>query len=172
MLELPATPQQVLEHVIVPGLALLPKQMDSRRARILVLTIMMQESALKYRAQVLNGGGKGPARGLAQFERGGGVKGVLEHPASAKLAEQVCKARGIVADRATVWAAMETDDLLSAAFSRLLLYTDPAPLPADDDAESAWRYYLRVWRPGAAKRDYDGLHAKFLRNHAKARAAA
>lgn len=152
--------------------ALLPASMLNRRARVMLLAIGLQESRFEDRHQVLAGGGKGPARGFWQFERGGGVKGVLEHPASAKLAEQVCKARGIVADRATAWAALEFDDLLAAAFARLLLLTDPAALPAEDDAESAWRYYLRVWRPGAAKRDYDGLHAKFLRNHAKARAAA
>lgn len=149
----------------------LPASMLNRRSRLMLLAIGLQESRFEHRAQILNGGGKGPARGFWQFERGGGVKGVLEHRASAKLAEQVCKARGIVADRSTVWEALERDDILACAFARLLLITDPSALPSEEDAESAWRYYLRNWRPGAAQRDYDGLHAKFLRNHAKARAA-
>jgi hypothetical protein len=152
--------------------ALLPASMLNRRARVMLLAIGLQESRFEHRAQVLDGGGKGPARGFWQFEKGGGVRGVLRHSSTAKMAEAICRQRGFVADETTVHAALEFDDLLACAFARLLLYTDPAPLPAEDDAESAWKYYLRNWRPGAAKRDYDGLHAKFLRNHAKARAAA
>ena len=35
-----------------------------------------------------------------------------------------------------------------SAFARLLLWTDPAPLPALGAAVRAWAYYRRNWRPG------------------------
>ena len=42
----------------------------------------------------------------------------------------------------------EWDDVLAAAFARLLLFTDPAKLPKLGDADGAWQLYLRTWRPG------------------------
>lgn len=147
--------------------ALLPASMLTRKSRVMLLAIGLQESRFEHRQQV-----GGPARGFWQFERGGGVTGVLSHRSSAEFADEVCKARGVAPTPADVYAELAEDDLLACAFARLLLYTDPKPLPAVEDAEGAWQYYLRNWRPGAAKRDYDGLHAKFLRNHAQARAAA
>jgi len=73
---------EVIAKIINPGLAMLPLAMDSPRARLLLIAIGRQESKFKDRAQVLNGGGKGPARGFWQFEQGGGVKGVMTHPAT------------------------------------------------------------------------------------------
>ena len=37
---------------------------------------------------------------------------------------------------------------VAAGFARLLLWTDPRPLPAIGDVKAAWQYYLRNWRPG------------------------
>lgn len=150
--------------------AILPGWMLTERSRLMLHAIGLQESRFEHRAQVLNGGGKGPARGFWQFERGGGVKGVMNHPASQSHAKKVCAERGVPFAQMSIWTALESDDILACAFARLLLLTDPKPLPAIDDAEGAWEYYVRNWRPGAVKRDYKGLHDKFLRNHAKARA--
>ena len=128
---------------------------------------------MKHRYQVLNGGGRGPARGLWQFERGGGVLGVLQHPQSRVHAQRVCDARGVEPDSRSVWERMETDDALACAFARLLIWTDQLVLPAATDAEGAWRLYLRTWRPGAYERGSESqrqeLRAKFAKNHAAAR---
>ena len=130
------------------GLRLLPPAMDSTEARVLMYAIGLQESRFTHRAQVIDGGGKGPARGLWQFERGGGVAGVLRHPASRFWANSVCNARNVPAQPLNTWLALETDDVLAAALARLLLFTDPARLPAIGEQATSLRYYLRVWRPG------------------------
>ena len=141
----------VPKHVVQAvheALRLLPPAMDSKEARLLMYAIGLQESRFTHRAQVIDGGGKGPARGYWQFERGGGVTGVLRHPASRFWANSVCNARNIPAQPLNVWLALETDDVLAAAFARLLLFTDPARLPAVGEQSESWTYYLRNWRPG------------------------
>ncbi len=138
------TPTQVNEEILTPALALLPANMDSERARCMLLTIGLQESKFKYRRQMNNG----PAMGFWQFERGGGVNGVLTHPASRQHVLAVCGQRGIPANAQSIWAALETDDILAAFLARLLLWTDPKALPAPDDVDGSWEMYLRVWRPG------------------------
>ena len=114
----------------------------------MLYAIGLQESRFTHRAQVIDGGGKGPARGYWQFERGGGVTGVLRHPASRFWASSVCNARNIPAQPLNVWLALETDDVLAAALARLLLFTDPARLPAVGEQADSWSYYMRNWRPG------------------------
>lgn len=133
--------EAILRNIVTPALQMLPKAMDSEPARVMLLAIGMQESRLTYRRQI-----GGPARGLWQFEEGGGVKGVLEHHTTHRMAEQVCIARGVTAERKAVYAALEHDDLLAAAFARLLLWTDPKALPTTENG--AWALYARVWRPG------------------------
>lgn len=124
---------------------ILPVSMDAPIARVILAAIGFQESGYLVRIQY----GNGPARSYWQFENGrlAGINGVLTHRASAKLAEAVCKARGVEPERMAVWKAMETDDVLGAAFARLLMYTDPKPLP--DNQADAWEMYAkRLWRPG------------------------
>lgn len=124
---------------------LLPVKMDSPLARVNLAAIGFQESGYQVRIQY----GNGPARSYWQFENGrlAGINGVLTHQASAKLAVAVCKARGVEPERMAVWKAMETDDVLGAAFARLLMYTDPFALP--DNSADAWEMYAkRLWRPG------------------------
>lgn len=147
-LVLPSSCLQVLQNVVDPGLALLPAKMQSGPARVQVLAIMKQESGLRTRTQ----DGGGPAHGLAQFERGG-VKGVLQHHSSAALAAAVCEARGIEATEDAVYAELVQDDILAAAFARLLLWTDANALPDIGDVEGAWDYYQRNWRPGKPRHD-------------------
>lgn len=134
----------IITNALRPALLLLPLKMSTIEAETLLLAIGLQESRLKFRRQH----GNGPARGLLQFERGGGVRGVLRHKATKDLAASVCKARGVSTDETDVWAHLEVDDVLAFAFGRLLLYSDPAPLPSIGEPKKAWDYYIRTWRPG------------------------
>ena len=138
----------VVEKAIKPALAMLPARMRSREAVVMLLAIGLQESLFKYRRQMANG----PARGFWQFEKMGGVAGVLQHRTTTALAAEICRARGVAATAGDVHAALEHDDVLGAAFARLLLWTDPKPLPALNDVDGAWQLYLRTWRPGAYTR--------------------
>lgn len=147
--------ETIRREAILPALALLPARMNSPNAIALLLAIGLQESRLTHRRQI-----GGPARGLWQFERGGGVRGVLEHPSSKKLAAAVCEARGVEPIASRVYEALEDDDVLAAAFARLLLWTDPKPLPAIGDTQSGWDLYIRTWRPGKPHRHtWDALYA-------------
>lgn len=121
---------------------LLPMKMDSHFARVNQAAIGQQESGYLVRRQY----GNGPARGYWQFEEGGGVKGVMEHKASSELARSVCHARGVPFVRRSVWEALETDDVLAAAFCRLMMWTDSGKLPTNES--DGWAMYARTWRPG------------------------
>lgn len=144
--------------------ALLPGRMNSPAATVLLLAIQYQEDPQRLQAQV-----GGPARGLWQFEKGGGVTGVLTHPASRSFAMHACAELGVTPTTASIMAALERgDDRLDAALARLLLWTDGAPLPPVGDVAGGWACYLRVWRPGAAKRDAEGLRRKWSVNYARA----
>jgi hypothetical protein len=129
------------------ALSLLPSKMATRAALVQLLAIGAQESLdWQYRRQM----GNGPARGFWQFEENGGVKGVMEHPLKIVRTEaaMVCDARMVPFTTQAVWEALETDDVLAAAFARLNLYGDPFALPAVGQCNAAWELYLRVWRPG------------------------
>lgn len=137
---------QVLDTGINPVLGWLSLRgvASDDRARVMLLAIAGQESDAQYRRQ--HGGG--PARGLWQFERMGGVAGVLSHRASARLAAALCEWRGVDPSATAVHAALERDDVLAAGFARLLLWTDAKPLPSVEAEDAGWAYYLRNWRPG------------------------
>lgn len=153
---LPMTPAVFIQTALNPGMAMLPIRLDSPRARLLITAICLQESGLAARRQY----GNGPARGLAQFERGGGVRGVLDHPASRDLAAELCRLRDVAPTPTAAWAALEFDDLLAIGFARLLLLTDPEPLPGADDVDGAWQCYMRNWRPGKPHpKNWPGNHA-------------
>lgn len=120
----------------------------------MLLAIGLQESRFVHRRQI-----KGPARGFWQFEQGGGVRGVLQHGASSALAAKICAARKVPPMSTAVYAALEHDDILACCFARLLLWTDPKPLPAIGDKQAAWDLYERTWRPGKPHRDtWDNLY--------------
>lgn len=137
------TPQQFLDLAIVPAATLLPRSWDTAEARALVIAIALQESGLQHREQI-----GGPARGYTQFEKGGGIKGVLTHPVSRPFADRVCRALDIPASADDVYEAITFNDVLCAAFSRLLLRTSPLDLPIIGDVMSGWRIYVSCWRPG------------------------
>lgn len=137
------TLDDVYNTAILPAYKLLPLAMASEQATQMLLAIGLQESRFVHRRQI-----GGPARGFWQFERGGGVVGVLNHPSSRQHARTVAASRNVSAEGQAVYEALEHDDVLAAAFARLLLWTDPAPLPKLGDEGGAWDYYLRNWRPG------------------------
>lgn len=114
----------------------------------MVLAICLQESRLIYRHQL-----GGPARSYAQFELGG-VLGVLRHVASKKHVQAVLSALDYdpEATPATVYEAIEHNDILAAALARLLLYTLPNALPGPDDPDKGWQQYIAAWRPGKPHR--------------------
>ena len=134
----------VARYLIPAALAHLPERMDTPEAHVMLLAIAGQESGFQHRRQM----GGGPGRSLWQFEQPG-LRGVLRHPASEAHAQHVIDAL-LYAGRPhfALHEALEHNDILSCAMARLLLYTDPQPLPAVGDAEGAWGYYLRLWRPG------------------------
>jgi hypothetical protein len=143
----------IVETAIAPALSLLPKHLTSDGAVVLLLAIGLQESRFEYRRQL----GNGPARGLWQFEQGttasrGGVTGVYLHRATHEMLRLLCHDRDCNFDPRAIWHRLEDDDVLAAGVARLLLWTDPKPLPALGDADGAWDYYERTWRPGRPKR--------------------
>lgn len=155
-----------LQLDIEAGLELLPSNMRTAQAKVLLYATSRQENQKRLPKQI-----GGPAVGDYQMESGGGVKGVLEHSSTAALAASVCKARGITASRLTVYEALQHDPVLAAAFARLLYYTDPKRLPVIGDEQGAWDVYLRTWRPGAFKRQPEELRAKWSKSYKNAMVA-
>ncbi|AZS78599.1 hypothetical protein ELS24_09180 [Achromobacter spanius] len=133
----------ITDDAITPALALLPAKMDTPVARVMLLAIGLQESRFVYRRQI-----GGPARGFWQFEKGGGGRGVLLHTSTREHAQTVCKARSVPATADVVYEVLDKDDVLAAAFARLLLWSDPKALPSIGDVDAAWALYQRTWRPG------------------------
>lgn len=152
-LPLPISLRDALTQIVRPALAMLPPEMSSPQAEVMLLAIALQESRLKHRRQI-----RGPARGFPQFEIGG-VRGVMNHASSRARARMVCANRDVAFDASEIHARMEHDDVLAVAFARLLLWTDPQPLPKLGDTKESWALYLRTWRPGKPKPDtWDKLY--------------
>lgn len=139
------TPETFHDNALGPALRLLPSPMDTQPARAQVLAICLQESKLEHRHQV-----GGPAHGYAQFELGGGVRGVLTHPASRPHIQTVLAALDYdpASDATACYAAIEHNDILAAAFARLLLWTLPGRLPTRNEQTLGWQQYIAAWRPG------------------------
>ena len=139
-----ATADYVIRYVYPAAAALLPEPMDRVEAWRMLTAIGLQESRFTHRAQV-----RGPARGFWQFERAGGVAGVLEHVSTRRAAEGACAVLGYPATAAAVYTAIEDNDVLAACFARLLLWTSPRSLPRDaGQGVDGWTQYLATWRPG------------------------
>ncbi|MFR0690250.1 hypothetical protein ACLUTX_12695 [Enterobacterales bacterium AE_CKDN230030158-1A_HGKHYDSX7] len=139
--------RSVRRSIIEPALLLLPARMESPQAVVMLLTIGLQESRFTYRRQM----GNGPAKSFWQAEQGGGmVSGLLRYRVESirDLVTGLCVGRGVTPVAPDVWNAIEHDDILAAGLARLLLFTDPARLPALGDEVGAWDLYLRTWRPG------------------------
>lgn len=169
------TLDQIMEGAVRPALALLPAKMDTAEARVMLLAIGLQESRFIDRRQLVGNPPRptGPAKSFWQAEQGGGmVHGVRTHAASRDDAARLYRARGVAANDAAIWNAIEQDDPLAAGLARLLLWSDPGRLPAVGDEEGAWALYLRTWRPGAHARGTPeqraDLRKKWASNYARA----
>jgi len=144
------TPEFLLQNALSPALRLLPANMGSREAVAMCIAIALQESRIKHRRQI-----NGPARGYWQFEQGGGVRGVLTHPASKPHIQAVLSALDYdqASDAGACYVAIEHNDILAAAFARLNLWWLPDPLPAQNAPGAGWSQYIKAWRPGKPHRD-------------------
>lgn len=158
MLKPPSVPVAI--DAINDALALLPPGLTSQQARLLLLAIALQESGCRTRRQA----GNGPARSLWQGEVTGGMcYGVLRHRLTGPVARGLCDDRDCPPDPRSVWQRIEVDDVLAAGLARLLLFSDPAPLPDIGDVDGAWAYYLRTWRPGRPRPEHwPGHYAEAL----------
>lgn len=149
--------EQVLSHIVPCAYSVLPKAMDSPKATAMLLAIGLQESKFLHRRQ----GGNGPARGFWQFERGGGVVGVMTHPRtegplSVALAE--LRYASAMGQSAVLHSIIEHNDIVACVFARLLLWTVPGALPDRFSPSLAWEQYLDGWRPGKPRRDVWDSH--------------
>ena len=133
-------------YTVPAAYSLLPEPMHSKEATAMLLAIGLQESKFQARRQLP----KGPARGFWQFERAGGVAGVLNHRSTQKYIRRVlgslCYPIGI--DDYACHTAIEHNDVLACCFARLLLWTLPDPLPGRLAVDKAWHVYADAWRPG------------------------
>lgn len=122
--------------------ALLPEKLDTPEAKAMMFAIAMQEGRWDARRQI-----GGPARGFHQFEFGG-IKGVLNHPASKPLIRSVLDRLDYDYAPDTSYAAIEHNDVLDLAYARCLLWTLPNPLPKRGEVDEGWTQYIEAWRPG------------------------
>lgn len=127
---------------------LLPPAMDTPKAKAMLFAIGVQESQFEHRRQMNDG----PARGFWQFEQGGSVRGVLTHPATKHHANAILDQFQYGDYPATVWNAIEHNDMVAMAFARLNLWWAAGPLPEPGDYDGSWAYYMNTWRPGKPHR--------------------
>lgn len=127
---------------------LLPPPMCTRPAKAMIHAIATQESRLAHRRQL-----GGPARGFWMFEHGGGVRGVLTHPASRSHIRSVLDALCYDYAPETSYHAIEHNDVLACAYARLLLWTLPEALPGEGEADEGWNQYMAAWRAGKPHRE-------------------
>lgn len=136
-----------IHHYIIPAAYdLLPPKMHSPAATAMLLAIGLQESRFEHRHQV-----NGPARGFWQFEKMGGIRGVLTHPLTSGHAAKALrdlKYVGASESPEAVYAVLAHNDTLAAVFARLLLWTVPGALPNPGQSAFGWRVYIDGWRPG------------------------
>jgi hypothetical protein len=143
-------------YVLPAAFSLLPEEMRSAKAEAQLLAIGLQESGFQHRHQV-----GGPAHGFWQFERGGGVTGVLTHPRSGPHLRRVCQELCYQPTVTGLYTAIEHHDVLACCFARLLLWTLPQPLAGRDESALAWHGYLAAWRPGKPHREtWDAYYAR------------
>jgi hypothetical protein len=132
---------ELRKNMILCAIDLLGKKFNGSSARQIMAAIAYQESNFFYRHQV-----GGPAHGFWQFEMNGGVLGVITHNATKSYARRVCAHHKIAFDKRVIFNEIEFNDELAACFARLLLWSDPDPIPID--ISDCWQYYIDNWRPG------------------------
>lgn len=163
-----------LKADIDAGLALLPEPLRTLDAKVQLYATSIQENPTRAPRQLIKKDGKlqpiGPAAGDYQFEKTGGIRGLINFKSTrvqAMLAG-VCKARNVATTVDALFEAIQVDPVLAAALARLLYFTDSGALPRAGAEQYAWEVYLRTWRPGAYERDPQGLRAKWSTSYAQA----
>jgi peptidoglycan L-alanyl-D-glutamate endopeptidase CwlK len=145
--------KEILVNVIDPALAELAalgvRATDAARA--MLYAAGLQESNLTARFQAMPAASavrKGAGRGLWQM-RPDDVNRVLSGNSTRERSETAANKHVGSVNPHAVWATLEYDDILAAIFARLMLWPDPAALPAPAAAneQAAWDYYVRCWRP-------------------------
>lgn len=137
---------------LIPALAFIRRNLPSIPASVeehtMLLAIAGQESNWTDRRQA----NSGPASSFWQFERGG-ILGVMRDDETSKSVAVLCGMAGIAFQSTVIWRLMGTPegDNFSAAMARLLLWSDPMPLPKGE--ADSYLYYLGLWRPGAPSRE-------------------
>jgi hypothetical protein len=146
----------LLKTAIIPALSLLNPKLDTPAARALLICIALQESGLRARRQMLEArdhwweSKPGKGHGFWQFERDGGVRGVLRHAAASAIVLPVIDAMLYPRDPYAVHEALIHNDILACVLARALLYSVPDAMPRPNEADKGWSIYLKAWRPGKA----------------------
>lgn len=163
-----------LKSDIEAGLALLPDTLRSIDAKVQVYATSIQENPTRVPRQLIKKDGNlqpvGPAAGDYQFEKTGGIRGLVnfKSPRLQQMLDHVCAERMWGKNEDTLFGAVQVDPILAAALARLLYFTDAGALPKAGAEQYAWDVYLRTWRPGAYERDPKGLRAKWSKSYAEA----
>jgi len=143
------TPSTFLARILDPGLEWVATHgavaQNRAAARPWLLAVAIQETALLERFQITTGSGPGPARSWWQVEAPT-IGLLLKHPVSRPRLLAMCQAATVRAEPACIWRAIEGHDALAVGVARLLLLTDPHPVPIGE--AEGWATYTRVWRPG------------------------
>lgn len=153
------TPELLLKTAIIPALGMLDSKLDTPAARAMLIAIALQESGIKARRQILEAGKPwwasrpGAANGFWQFERDGGVRGVLRHPGASAIVLPVLAELLYPPDPYAVHEALIHNDVLACVLARALLYSVPDALPGPDEHGNGWAQYLSAWRPGKAHKE-------------------
>lgn len=143
------TPQRLYQTAIRPALdelaafGIQPTPQAGRN----VLAIALQESGLRARRQIVDGGAEaGPAVSFWQGEKGGGMILTLSHRVTGAAMKAICEAYNVKPDAGGLWEAMRYQDIVAAAAARLLIYTLPGKLAQTE--KDGWDEYVVAWRPG------------------------
>jgi hypothetical protein len=122
----------------------------------MLIAIALQETGLRARRQMLEArdhwweSKPGKGHGFWQFERDGGVRGVLRHAAASAIVLPVIDAMLYPRDPYAVHEALIHNDILACVLARALLYSVPDAMPRPNEADKGWSIYLKAWRPGKA----------------------
>lgn len=145
-------PDEFLQLYITPALTWMGWKYNSRNARRMLLAVALQESDLTERFQI---GKNGPlphlARGFWQFEKCGGVRGVLRHPSTHWLKGYLTALGYTDHSEDNIHHAIAFDATLACVMARSLLWTHPGDIPSA--RAPAYRFYDDCWRPGKKRPD-------------------
>jgi len=151
-------PKRFFRTIVQPTLAMMEAHPAIRipvtpKGNVLVMTCAGQESLWKSRRQIRIGQYHPQsvgARSYWQMESTWGgpvaINDVIQDTPRQLFA--ICEDLEIPTDELSLYEACAWNDTLACALARLLLWSDPAPLPEVGDKQGSWDYYRRNWKPG------------------------